>query len=198
MNNTGSAATSYTDTGALSGQKHIYRVGALGSGGAGQQSPPVEIVIPTETPTATATSTPTATPTPAPEPGCVNVGPGAYWLFPTNSFLSGTITVHDSDQCDSTGTTQDIGADGYVYTSGGQSAAASLCSAGQGGGAYQAQQQAFNTELWACAAMPTDTPVPTDTDDSANQTRRFRRRTRRRHSSSSRTRPSQLRDARTT
>ena len=127
----------------------------------------------TDTPTPTATdtpargmqqqrhaATPTATPTPAPNPGCVNVGPGAYWLFPARNFLSGTITVHDSDQCDSTGSTQDIGADGYVYTAAGQSAAAALCSAGQGGGAYQAQQQAFNTDLWACASLPTDTPIP--------------------------------------
>ena len=129
-------------------------------------------LTPTDTPTVAPTSTPTATPTPAPKPGCVNVGPGAYWLFPSSNFLSGAITVHDSDQCDSTGTTQDIGADGYVYTSAGQSAAESLCSAGHGGGAYQAQQQAFNTSLYACRFVPpTDTPIPpTDTPMPATDT----------------------------
>ena len=72
--------------------------------------------------------------------------------------------MHDSDQCDSTGTTQDIGADGYVYTADGQSAADALCVDGHAGGAYQAQQQAFNNDLWACQALPpTATPLPTDT-----------------------------------
>ncbi len=125
----------------------------------------------TDTPTATATSTPTATatstatatdtPTPAPKRGCVQVGPTTYWLFPASNFLSGTITVHDSDQCDASGTTQSIGADGYVYTSDGQSAAETLCGAGHASGAYSAQQQAFNTDLYACQFLPpTDTPIP--------------------------------------
>ncbi len=121
----------------------------------------------TDTPTATATRTATATDTPtlAPKRGCVRVGPTTYWLFPASNFLSGTITVHDSDQCDASGTTQNIGANGYVYTGDGQSAAESLCASGHSSGAYQAQQQAFNTDLWACQFLPpTDTPIPpTDT-----------------------------------
>ncbi len=116
----------------------------------------------TDTPTATATNTPTNTPTPAPKPGCVNVGPGSYWLFPAGNFLNGEIALHDSDQCDSSGESQQIGAAGYVYSADGQSAAEALCQAGHGGsGAYQAQQQAFNRDLWACQLLPpTDTPVP--------------------------------------
>ena len=44
--------------------------------------------------------------------------------------------------------TQQIGADGYVYSAAGQSAAEALCQAGHGGsGAYLAQQQAFNRRL---------------------------------------------------
>ena len=118
----------------------------------------------TSTPTTTPTDTPSATPTPAPAPGCVNVGPGTYWLFPASNFLNGEIALYDSDQCDTAGATQQIGAAGYVYTADGQSAAESLCQAGQGSGVYQAQQQAFNPNLWACQLLPpTDTPVPTDT-----------------------------------
>ncbi len=115
----------------------------------------------TETSTPTATATPTDTPTPTPKRGCVQVGPTTYWLFPASNFLSGTVTVHDSDQCDAAGTTQNIGADGYVYTADGQSAAETLCGAGRASGAYQAQQQAFNTNLYACRFLPpTDTPIP--------------------------------------
>ena len=47
-----------------------------------------------------------------------------------------------------------------------KAAAEALCQAGHGGsGAYQAQQQAFNRDLWACQQLPpTDTPIPpTDT-----------------------------------
>ena len=111
VDNTGSAATSYLDGGAVAKQKRIYRVQALIGDVAGQQSPPVEIVIPTarptatptstptatptdtptstptSTPTATPTSTPTNTPTPAPKPGCVNVGPGALLALPFEQFL---------------------------------------------------------------------------------------------------------------
>ena len=161
VSDTGSRATSFVDGDAVAGQKHIYRVQALGAGGEEMQSPPVEIVVSTNTPIPTATNTPTATatatptptdtptntPTPAPKLGCIQVGPTTYWLFPSSNFLSGTINVHNSDQCDSTSTTQDIGADGYVLSSAGQSAAETLCSAGHGNGLYQAQQQVFNTSL---------------------------------------------------
>ena len=105
---------------------------------------PTETATATLTPTETATATPsptetaTATPTPttnsptatatvtlAPRAGCVNVGPGAYWLFPESSFLSGTITVYATDQCETTGSsTQAIGADGYVVTDVGRSGSA--------------------------------------------------------------------------
>ena len=130
--------------------------------------------IETDTPTATATAshTPTASTTPAARIGCIQVGPGTYWLFPASNFLSGDIVVHSSNQCVSTGTTQQIGAGGYVYTADGESAAAALCDAGHGGGAYQAQQQALNTSLYACQlAPPTATPVP-PTDTPAPQQQR--------------------------
>ena len=62
---------------------------------------------PTDTPTSTssptATATATITATLAAREGCVNVGPGTYWLFPQSSFLSGTITVYGSDQCEAAG-----------------------------------------------------------------------------------------------
>ncbi len=184
VSDTGNTATIYTDSSATTaGESYVYRVKAIYDGTRGPVSDELQVDVPdatdtpvptataTSTPTATATDTPTATatatptPTPAPKPGCVQVGPTTYWLFPGSNFLSGTISVHDSDQCDSTGTTQNIGADGYVYTSDGQSAAETLCGAGHGSGAYQAQQQAFNTDLWACQFLtPTDTPIPpTDT-----------------------------------
>lgn len=117
----------------------------------------------TETPTATVTDTPTNTPTLAPKPGCVNVGPGVYWRFPSSSFLNGEIATYDTDQCESEAAfMQQIGEDGYVYTADGHSAAVALCQAGHGGsGAYRAQQQGFNRELWACQLLsPTDTPIP--------------------------------------
>ncbi len=131
----------------------------------GDTQTPTPTATATSAPTDTPTATETDTPTPAPKPGCVNVGPGAYWLFPASNFLSGTIAVHNSDQCASVGTTQNIGADGYVFTATGQSAAAALCQTGHGGGQYQAQQQAFNTSLYACQYVaPTATPItPTNT-----------------------------------
>ena len=45
VENTGSAATSYGDSSAEAGQKHIYRVQALGPGGEGKKSLPAEIVV---------------------------------------------------------------------------------------------------------------------------------------------------------
>ncbi len=44
-NNTGSASTSYSDSSAEAGQKHVYRVQALGPGGEGQVSKPAQIVL---------------------------------------------------------------------------------------------------------------------------------------------------------
>ena len=178
VENTGSAATSYSDSGAVGRQKHIYRVQALGPGGAGEQSLRAEIIVwcaalteecleafghsPSD-PAATATDRPANATQAAPKPGCVHVGPSSYWLFPVSNFLSGEIAVYNSNQCDSAGTTQQIGANGFVYTADGQSqsSAAALCQAGHGGGAYQAVQQAFNTSLFACQFVPpTDTPIP--------------------------------------
>ena len=129
-------------------------------------------LTPTDTATATSTSTDTATATltPVPREGCENVGPGTYWLFPSSGFLSGTITVYVSDQCEAAGsTTQNIGANGYVYSADGQSVAEALCVAGHGGNeAFIAQQQILNQGLWSCleatdTAIPTDTPVPSAT-----------------------------------
>ena len=122
----------------------------------------------TDTATATSTSTSTATLTPAPREGCENVGPGTYWLFPSSGFLSGTITVYVSDQCEAAGsTTQNIGANGYVYSADGQSVAEALCVAGHGGNeAFLAQQQILNQGLWSCQEAPptaTDTAIPSDT-----------------------------------
>ena len=120
-----------------------------------------------DTPMATDTATPTNTATLAPRAGCVNVGPGAFWLFPASNFLSGTVSLYNTDQCQATGsTTQAIGAEGYVYTSGGQAMAVAICAAAHGAGAYDASQQVFNADLWACRAIPptaTNTPVPTNT-----------------------------------
>ncbi|MCE2470463.1 MAG: fibronectin type III domain-containing protein [Anaerolineae bacterium] len=45
VDNTGSAATSYTDSSAEDRQKHIYRVQALGPSGEGQNSKPAEILV---------------------------------------------------------------------------------------------------------------------------------------------------------
>ena len=127
-------------------------------------------LTPTDTATATSTSTDTATATltPAPREGCENVGPGTYWLFPSSGFLSGTITVYVSDQCEAAGsTTQNIGANGYVYSADGQSVAEALCGAGHGGNeAFIAQQQILNPGLWSCQEAPptaTDTAIPSDT-----------------------------------
>ncbi|MYD10355.1 MAG: fibronectin type III domain-containing protein [Chloroflexi bacterium] len=74
VSDTGSASTSYVDSGAVAGQKHIYRVQALNSIGAGQPSKPAQIVVkaaqadtpvPTDTPVP-ATNTPVPTDTPVP------------------------------------------------------------------------------------------------------------------------------------
>ena len=121
--------------------------------------------IPTSTNTPTATDTPAPTDTPTPKPGCVNVGPDTYWLFPSSNFLSGSITVYDNNGChDGNTTQQDIGAAGYVYSADGQSNAATLCTTAHGGTAYTAQQQAFNTDVWQCALPATDTPLPSATN----------------------------------
>ena len=126
---------------------------------------------PTETPTATATNTPTETPTdtpipptdtPTPNPNCIQVGPGSWWLFPSTWFLSGTVDVHSSNACADAGSTQAIGDAGYVYAADANSAA-TLCTTAHGA-SYNAQQQAFNSGVWACEAIPTNTPIPpTDT-----------------------------------
>ena len=136
----------------------------------------------TSTPTNTATLTPTNTATLAPRAGCVNVGPGTFWLFPASKFLSGTINVYATDQCEAAGSTsQQIGAEGYVYSADGQAVAKALCEVAHGGSrAYRVAQQAYNTSLYACqrvpptatdtaipptsTAVPGNTPAPTNTD----------------------------------
>ena len=127
----------------------------------------------TSTATATATTTPTAaTDTPAaPESEfCVFVGPGAYWLFTGNRFLSGYIPIYPGSNCEHFEITEtSIGDNGYVYTSAGQAAAAALCAAGHNDGStYTVMQQAFNTDVWQCTPLgsqgqqqaATDTPAP--------------------------------------
>ena len=102
----------------------------------------------------------------------MNVGPGTYWLFPASNFLSGTINVYGSDQCEAAGSsTQVIGADGYVYTALGDAAAQAMCAAAHADGReYRVQQQVLNLDLYLCVAVvptatntaipPSNTPVP--------------------------------------
>ena len=95
----------------------------------------------------------------------MNVGPGTYWLFPESSFLSGTITVYASDQCEAAGSsTQAIGADGYVYTALGEAAAQAMCAAAHADErVYTVQQQALNLDLYLCvgvAPTATNTAIP--------------------------------------
>ena len=128
---------------------------------------PTATATETPTPTETATNTPTATNTAtlAPREGCVNVGPGAHWLFPTSGFLSGTVIVYASDQCETTGSsTQSIGADGYVFTASGEAAAQTMCAAAHADGRlYSVIQQAINLDLYLCvgvAPTATNTLIP--------------------------------------
>ena len=88
------------------------------------------------------------------------MGPGTYWLFPANSFLSGTITVYASDQCESSGSiTQSIGADGYVVSESGAAAAGTICAAAHGDDrVYIAQQQAINLNLYQCVGVAPTIP----------------------------------------
>ena len=112
---------------------------------------------PTDTPVPTATDTPAPTDTPTPNPGCVMVGPNTYWLFPSSSFLSGTISVYDSGCHDAGASQQSIGSAGYVYSAGGPANAVALCTSAHDGAAHTAQQQAFNANVYACAPAPTAT-----------------------------------------
>ena len=131
----------------------------------------------TSTATATATTTPTAaTDTPASPQSefCVLVGPGTYWLFTSNRFLNGFITVYPGSDCEDFEITQtSIGDSGYVYTSAGQAAAEALCAAGHNDGStYTVVQQAYNTDVWQCTLPATDTPTasPTATSTLGSQT----------------------------
>ena len=114
----------------------------------------------TDMPTATATQTPTATDSPTPNPGCVNVGLYTYWLFPSSSFLSGTVSVFESGCHNADASQQNIGSAGYVHSTSGQADAAALCTDAHAGAAHTAQQQAFNTNVYACAPAPTATATP--------------------------------------
>ena len=122
----------------------------------------------TPAPTATNTPVPTATNTPVPTPSgfCVLVGPGTYWLFPDNRFLSGLITVYSGSDCEELDSTQaSIGEDGYVYTAAGQATAMDLCASGHGDGStYNVVPVPANIDVWQCALPPTNTPVPTQTN----------------------------------
>ena len=131
---------------------------------AQQQQQVLEPPTDTPVPTATNTSVPTATNTPVPRAGCIEVGPGTYWLFPQNNFLSGLITQYASSRCEGVEATESqIGSLGYVHTNDGVSAAAALCTAAHGGTAHSAQQQAYPTTLFACVlAAPSETPSPDD------------------------------------
>ena len=121
--------------------------------------------IPTAAPTLTHTPPPTPTATAAPRAGCIQVGPGAYWLFPQNKFLSGLITQYASSKCEDVEATESqIGSLGFVHTNDGVSAAAALCTAAHGGTAHSALQQAYPTTLFACVlAAPSETPSSTIT-----------------------------------
>ncbi len=94
---------------------------------------PTNSATPSATSTATVTASPTATDmptdtaTPAAREGCVHVGPDTYWLFPSGNFLSGSIQVFSTQSCQNADVSQNIGADGFVHTTGGKSAADSLC-----------------------------------------------------------------------
>ena len=95
----------------------------------------------------------------------MNVGPSTYWLFPESSFLSGTISVYASDQCEAAGSsTQSIGAGGYVYTVSDEAAAQAICAAVHADGrVYTVQQQALNLNLYLCvgvAPTSTNTAIP--------------------------------------
>ena len=103
----------------------------------------------------------------------MNVGPGTYWLFPQSNFLSGTINVYASDQCEAAGSsTQSIGADGYVHTADGMAMASAICNAAHADGAYTARQQAFNANVWVCQELP---PTATNTAIPPTNTRRIQR-----------------------
>ena len=115
-------------------------------------------VPPTDTPVST--DTPTATNSPTPNPGCVNVGPNTYWLFPSSSFLSGTVSVFESGCHDADSIQQNIGSAGYVHSTSGQADAAALCTSAHAGAAHTAQQQAFNTNVYVCSSAPTATATP--------------------------------------
>ena len=126
---------------------------------------PTPTASPTSTSTPTATATSTNTATPVPREGCVNVGPGTYWLFPASKFLSGTINVYASDQCEAAGSsTQGIGADGYVHTAWGNAAAQTICAAAHADGReYRVQQQVLNLDLYLCVGVvptATNTTIP--------------------------------------
>ena len=122
----------------------------------------------TLTPTMTATLTPTLTLTPTielPTETCVRVGAGEYWLFFEDNFLSGLVTVYPSESCYAVEIVQeDIGQDGFVYTTDGIDDAGDLCTAGHNdGGTYTAVRSDKNTAVWACvppSAEVTDTPEP--------------------------------------
>ena len=142
---------------------------------------PTHTATPSATNTATVTASPTATDapsataSPAPREGCVMVGPGSFWLFPECNFLSGSIQVYSTHACHNAVATQNIGADGFVHTTGGKSAADSQCTSAHDGIAHRAHQQPFPTSLYLCILVPpsatvtaTPSPTPTNTATATN------------------------------
>ena len=123
-------------------------------------------LTPTPTLTLTLTPTPTLTPTVEAESRtCAYVGPGEFWLFFEDNFLNGYITIYPSDTCEPLEILQeDIGQDGFVYTTDGADDAGELCTAGHNDGqTYSAERTDTNTAVWACvppSAGATDTPEP--------------------------------------
>ncbi len=140
VDNTGSAATSYLDSSAVAGQRHVYRVQALNGGGDGQVSLPAQIVVTTNllshtptaattnTPSATATDTPTATATatvaPAPDFTCFrheieDSGRELYHKYPASNFLFGMQPFYADSSCETK--VEDllsfIPASGFAYAS---------------------------------------------------------------------------------
>ena len=79
--------------------------------------------------------------------------------------MKGLVTIYPYDTCEPLEIVQeDIGQDGFVYTTDGAADAGDLCTAGHNdGGTYTAVRSDKNTAVWACvppSAEVTDTPEP--------------------------------------
>ena len=79
-----------------------------------------------------------------------------------SSFLSGTITVYASDQCEAAGSinAERSARTAMCTTADGMAMASVICNAAHADGAYTARQQAFNANVWVCQELP---PTATNT-----------------------------------